>query len=136
MGNSRTGRYADGYELYHPEAPLNRWLRSLASHRSPSRPQGLRDAIVALARRAPPTSWRRARGAVLRHPATARVSPRRATGEVARLLLDPDVSARLHRLGRRHRWDVGDVAALWAASLVGPPAIDRLSAPGAEAEPA
>lgn len=136
MGNSRTGRYADGYELYHAQAPLNRWLASLVSPRAPAPPQELRDAIVALARRAAPPSWKRARGAVLRHPPTLRVSPRRASGEIARLLLDPDVSGRLHRLSRRHGWDVGDVAALWAASLVGPPAIDQLSTPAAEAQPA
>ncbi|MBI2077523.1 MAG: hypothetical protein HYT80_04005 [Euryarchaeota archaeon] len=131
MGNSNTSRYADGKELYHQDAAVNQWLRSLLLQGVAA----LEAQFIRAARRARTGPWAPTRRAVGRAPAPASVSPRRAAGEVARLLMDPEAGARIRRLARKHRLDEGDVAGLWAATVTASAAATLpLALP--EAEPA
>ena len=113
MGNSNTSRYADGKELYHADAAVNQWLRSL-----------LRQGVAALeagfvqsARRARTGAWAPTRRAIEDAPTPTSMAPRRAAGEVPRLLLDAQAGPRIRRLARRRKLDDGDVASVWAATV-------------------
>lgn len=121
MGNSSTSRYADGRELYHPEALAV--LRRLAVYGA-AREDRLQ-ALQALARdRLRSATWTRLRASLRRAPAPRSLGLRRGAGEAARLLLDPESGPQIRRLSRRHRMDEGDVASLWAALIAAPPAQD------------
>lgn len=113
MGNSNTSRYADGRDLYHADAAVNRWMRSLVAQGIAA----LEAGFVQAARRARTGSWATTRRALTHAPAPVSMAPRRAAGEVARLLLDAQAGPRIRRLARRHGLDDGDVAALWAATV-------------------
>lgn len=121
MGNSSTSRYADGRELYHPDATGT--LRSLAARRALA--SDLRETSQALARnRLRSRNWQRLRASLRRVAPPQAMGARRGAGEAARLLLDPATGPELRRLARRHRLDEGDVASLWAALLYAPAAQD------------
>lgn len=132
MGNSSTSRYADGRDLYHPDALAD--LRRLASRREAA--TDLRQAADALARdRLRNSHWQALRASIKQAPQPQLVGARRGGGEAARLLLDPDAGPHLRRLARRHKLDEGDVAGLWASLIAETPGME-LRDFGAEAAPA
>lgn len=109
MGNSRTSRYADGKDLYHADAEMQRLLRVLAKHRPNHDPQT-----------SAPVVPQRVLDAARRAPTLQPASARRLGGEIARLLMENARGLEIRKLARRHRLDEGDVARIWARTLFRP----------------